>query len=607
MSTPSIDATRRRFIAQFSALGLGGTLLPGVLWAEMNRGPRPAVFAGWGVVQQTGAQQITPEMLKHALAMAGLSFTEDDQKAMLQAVNQNLTRVTELRAIHIPNDVSPPFHFSALVPGMTVNRTKQPFRMSTPSVKRPANFEEVAYWPVVQLAQLVKTKQATSTELTKLYLDRLHRYNPTLNCAVTILDDLALEQAKQADSEIAAGKYKGPLHGIPRGAKDIIAVKGYNTTWGSGAFQDQVINTDASIVDMLRDAGAVLVAKLTTGEIAQGDRWFGGQTKSPWDPTTGSGGSSAGPGSATAAGLVGFSIGTETSGSILGPSARCGVTGLRPTLGRISRDGVMALSWTQDRLGPMCRYAEDCALVMSVIARPDSRDMSVVDIPFNWNAQLDIKKLRVGYLKTAFEENTDATGKKHQQATLDALTALGLKLVPVEVPEFTTDVSAINVESATFFDEFMRTGRDKKLTNLGRANGWKGARVLPAVDYLQAQRIRMMMMMKLAEATAHVDVYLGPGNGGGGGGRGAAAAGAPAAETPETAPRRQGAGQRHSSMANLATYPAVAVPNGFNAAGLPTSITFFARPFGESELLAVVKAYQDATGFHLKHPTLVRT
>jgi Asp-tRNA(Asn)/Glu-tRNA(Gln) amidotransferase A subunit family amidase len=309
---------------------------------------------------------------------------------------------------------------------------------------------------------------------------------------------------------------------------------------------------------------------------------------------------------------VAFAIGTETSGSILGPSARCGVTGLRPTLGRISRDGVMALSWTQDRLGPMCRYAEDCALVMSVIARPDNRDMSVVDIPFNWDAQLDVRKLRVGYLKAAFDENPDPVGRANQQQTLDALTKLGVKLLTVEVPDFTTDVSAINVESATFFDEFMRSGRDKDLTNLGRANGWKGARVLPAVDYLQAQRIRMMMMMKLADATAHVDVYLGPGNaGGGGGGRGGAggagagAAGAGAAAGGEGGgPRRQGPGQRHSAMANLATYPAVAVPNGFNASGQPTSLTFFARPFGETELLAVVKAYQDATGFHLKHPQL---
>jgi Asp-tRNA(Asn)/Glu-tRNA(Gln) amidotransferase A subunit family amidase len=607
MTTTSIDGTRRRFLAQCSSLGLGGTLLPGILWAEMQ--------------QTGGAQQVTPEMLKNAIAMAGLSFTEADQKTMLQAVNQNLTRVTELRAIEIPNDVSPPFHFSALVPGMTVNRTKLPFRMSTPAVKRPANFEDVAFWPVMQLAQLIKTRQASSTELTRLYLERLHRYNPTLYCAVTILDDLALEQARQADAELAAGRYKGPLHGIPWGAKDIIAVKGYKTTWGSGAFRDQVLDHDASVVTLLREAGAVLVAKLTTGEIAQGDRWFGGQTRSPWNPAQGSGGSSAGPGSATAAGLVGFSIGTETSGSILGPSARCGVTGLRPTLGRISRDGVMVLSWTQDRLGPMCRYAEDCALVMSVIARPDQRDLSVVDIPFNWNAQLDIRKLRVGYLKTAFEENTDATGREHQQQTLDALIALGVKPVPVEVPEFSTDVSAINVESGTFFDAFMRSGRDKNLTNLGRANGWKGARVMPAVDYLQSQRIRMMMMMKLAEATAGLDVYVVASNNTGGtagrGARGAApdtsdpAAAAAAAEAGRgrgTGRGRGGGGtppapaQRHFTMANLACYPAINVPNGFSDSGQPTNVTFFARPFGETELLALAKAYQDAAGFHLQRP-----
>lgn len=592
MATPDLASARRSFLAQCSALGVGGTLLPGLLWAE---------------VAQSGGQTITADMLRHAIDMAGLTFSDADQKQMLDAVNQNLTRFKDLRQIDIPNDVSPPFHFSALVPGMTLDRKAMPFVMSTPAVKRPAHLEDVAFWPVVQLAHLIRTRQVTSTELTTMYLDRLHRYNPLLNCVVTTTDALALAQAKQADAEIAAGKYKGPLHGIPWGAKDIIAVKGYKTTWGSGAYKDQVIDKDASIVEMLREAGAVLVAKLTSGEIAQGDRWFGGQTKNPWDPATGSGGSSAGPGSATAAGLVGFSIGTETSGSILGPSSRCGVTGLRPTLGRISRDGVMALSWTQDRLGPMCRYAEDCALVMRVISRADGRDLSCVDLPFNWNATLDLKTIRVGYLKTAFDENEDPIGRERQQATFDAVTKLGFTIVPVEVPEFTTDVSAINVESATFFDGLMRSGRDALLTNPGRANGWKGERVLPAVDYLQSQRIRMMMMMKLAEATKHVDVYLGPSNGGapapagGPGGPGGPGGGGGGRQ------RRQGAGQRHSAMANLATYPAVAVPNGFGPTGLPTSLTFFARPFKETELLAVVKAYQDATAHHLKHPTLAAT
>ncbi len=497
----SNDESRRRFLAYFSSIGLSGTLLPGALWAQ---------------AQQAGAQQITAEILKSSLAMAGLSFTEEDQRAMLQGVNQNLTRYEEVRKLNIPNNVSPPFYFSAIVPGMKVNRVREPFRMSTPSVKRPANLEDVAFWPVTQLAQLIKSKQVTSTELTRMYLARLHKHNEKLNCVVTFLDDVALAQSKQADAEIAAGRYKGPLHGIPWGAKDIMAVKGYKTTWGSDAYKDQMFDEESSVVEMLRDAGAVLLAKLATGELAQGDRWFGGQTKNPWNPADGSSGSSAGPASATAGGLAAFAIGTETSGSILSPSGRCGVTGLRPTFGRVSRYGVMALSWTQDRLGPMCRYAEDCALVMHAIARPDGRDMSVSEIPFNWDARLDVRKLRVGYLKDGFDETRDPLLKKNEEQALEQIRSLGVKLVPVSVPEWSLDVSSIGVESAVFFDEMIRTGRDKKMTNPGRAASWRPARTIPAVEYLQNQRARAMMMAKLAEATAEVDVYLVPANSGGG-------------------------------------------------------------------------------------------
>jgi Asp-tRNA(Asn)/Glu-tRNA(Gln) amidotransferase A subunit family amidase len=575
-------------------------------------------------------------MLKDALTLSGLSFPDDDQKAMLQSVNQNLARYEELRNLHIPNDVSPPFYFSPIVPGMKVNRVRLPLRFSTPAAKRPANLEDVAFWPLTRLSQLIRTRQVTSVDLTKMYLARLHKYNEKLNCVVTFLDDLALEQAKRADAEIAAHKYKGPLHGIPWGAKDILTLPGYKTTWGSNAYKDQVLDEEASVIGMLRDAGAVLLAKLTSGELAQGDRWFGGQTKNPWNTEEGSSGSSAGPACATAAGLVAFGIGTETSGSILSPSARCGVTGLRPTFGRVSRHGVMALSWTQDRLGPLCRYAEDCAVVMSVIAKPDDRDMSVSDIPFNWNARLDIRKLRVGYLKDAFDETRDEVAKRNEEKALEQVRALGVKLVPLTVPEWNVDVSSIGVESAVFFDELIRTGRDKQLTNPGRANGFRSSRVVPAVEYLQSQRARMMMMMKLAEATADVDVYLAPFNAGGGGGaRGGAiptdAARGGTTPTDGASPadggavpaatrggrgrgaargggglnaQRRSAVQRHFTMANLACYPAVSVPNGFSEAGTPGSITFYARPFGEAELLAVVKAYQDASGFHLKHPKL---
>lgn len=566
-------------------MGLGGTLLPGVLWAQL---------------QQDGAQAVTQPMLSAALSLSGLSFDEKEQQSMLQAVNQNLNRYEEVRKLQIPNDISPPFYFSPIVPGMKVNQVRQPFRYSSPRVRRPANLEDVAFWPVTQLAQLIRTRQVTSLELTQMYLARLHRYNDKLNCVVTFLDDLALAQAKQADAEIAAGKHKGPLHGIPWGAKDIIAVKGNKTTWGSGAYKDQVIDEDASIVEMLRDAGAVLLAKLTSGELAQGDRWFGGQTRNPWNVAEGSSGSSAGPASATAAGLVGFGIGSETSGSILSPSARCGLTGLRPTFGRVSRYGVMALSWTQDRLGPLCRSAEDCALVMSVIARPDNRDMSVSEIPFNWNPRLGIRNLRVGYLKEAFDETRDPVARRNEEKALAQVHALGVKLIAVTIPDGNTDTGSFNVESAVFFDELVRSGRDKLLTNPARANGFRSSRLIPAVEYLQSQRARTMMMMKLAEATAEVDVYLSPAepeNRGAGRGPGAPAPGAQGGN-------RQSAYRRHFAMANSAGYPATSVPNGFTDTGTPTAITFYARPFGETALLAITKAYQDASGFHLQHPNL---
>jgi len=604
------DESRRRFLACFSSLGLGGTLLPGVLWAQ---------------AQEENTQRITMEMLRGALAISGLSFSDEDQKSMLQAVNRSLTTYEDLRKLEIPNDVAPPFYFSALVPGMKVSRTREPLRFSAHSNKRPANVEDLAFAPLTQLAHLLKTRQVTSTELTTMYLARLHKHNDKLNCVVTFLDDLALSQAKQADAEIRAGHYKGPLHGIPWGAKDIIAVPGYKTTWGSGAYKDQVLAEEASVVTMLRNSGAVLLAKLTSGELAQGDRWFGGMTRNPWNPEEGSSGSSAGPASATAAGLVGFSIGSETSGSILSPSARCGVTGLRPTFGRVSRYGVMALSWTQDRLGPLCRYAEDCAVVMSAIARPDDRDLSVVDLPFNWSARKDIRKLRVGYLEGAFEETRDPIAKHNDENALERIRSLVGKLVPVKVPEWNIEVSSIGVESGVFFDQLIRSGQDKQMTNPGRANGFRSSRLVPAVEYLQSQRARTMMMMKLAEATAGIDVYLVPANSGGGGPRPPATAtdgaarptgsdgGRPPAATDGAPPRTPGGGfggqrrsivSRHFNMANLAGYPAVNVVNGFTDKNTPTNITIYARPFLDGEVLAVAKAYQDAAGFYKKRPPL---
>ena len=579
----STAESRRHFLASVSALGLSAPLLPGVLWAKMA---------------EAGATTVDVPMLKAAATVAGLQFSDETLASMVIGVNQNLGRIETLHAQKIPNNVSPPFYFSPLVPGMQVDRTRAPLKMSKlPSIKRPAQLDELAFWPVTHLAQLLKTRAGTSVELTEMYLARLHRYNPKLNCVVTFLDELALQQAKQADAEIAAGKYRGPLHGVPWGAKDIIAVKGHKTTWGSGAYKDQVIEEEASIVEILREAGAVLLAKLTTGELAGGDQWFGGRTNNPWNLNEGASGSSAGPGSAVGAGLVPFAIGTETGGSILSPSARCGVTGLRPTFGRVSRYGVMALAWTQDRLGPMCRYVEDCATVMSVIAKPDGRDLSVSDIPFNWDATLDIKKLKVGYLNNAFKDaDRLPEWTRNDEATLAKLQSMGVELIPISTPDFPIEILSISVEAAVFFDDLLRSGRDQLLTAKTKADRFRVSRMVPAVEYLQSQRMRSIMMQQLAAATAGVDVYLAPSANG----NPRAPEGAAAPVTPPP----QNLTQQHSQMANLACYPGLALPNGFSANGTPTSINFMARPFGEGALMALAKAYQDATDFNRKHPVL---
>ncbi len=576
-------------MAHFAGAGLGTTLAPGILWARM---------------QDAAAQRVNLAMVTEALKLSGIDLTEEERTALVEGANRNLTGYEEIRQLHIPPDVSPPFHFSPVVPGLTVTKTRQPFRLSpAPAVKRPASLDDVAFWPVRHLAELVRTKQVTSLELTDMYLARLHRYNPLLNNVVTFLDDYGRAEARRADSEIAAGKYKGPLHGIPWGAKDIISVKGHPTTWGSAPFKEQVLDYDASVVEMLRDAGAVLIAKVTTGELAGGDNWFGGQTKNPWDPTQGSSGSSAGPSSATAAGCIGFGIGTETSGSILSPAARCGLAGLRPTFGRVSRYGVMALSWTLDRLGPICRYAEDTAIVMQAIAKPDGRDMSVTDVPFNWNAQFDIKKLRVGIVQHSFDDISNASAKANAEKTLETLRSLGVtQFIPVTVPEFSANISGLNVERTAYFDEHIRAGRMKGTRGGNQASG----RLIPAPDYLQQQRARMMMMIELAKATSHVDVYIVGSNNTGVGGPGPRAAGAP--ETPPPQPQRpQPPTQRHFTMANAAGYPAINLPNGFADTGSPTNAVIYGQPYRELEIIALAKAYQDAAGFHTRKPAKMET
>ena len=479
---------------------------------------------------------------------------------------------------------------------MSFDMAPRPLKMSKSApVKRPANIEDAAFWPVTNLAQLIKTRQIRSVELTEMYLDRLKRYDDQLKFVVTLTPDLAMEQAKRADTEIAAGKYRGPLHGIPWGAKDLISKKGYKTTWGAAPFKDQSFDYDATIVKRLEDAGAVLVAKLSTGELAGGDVWFGGQTKNPWNPEEGSSGSSAGPASATSAGCIGFAIGTETGGSIVGPSTRCGVYGMRPSYGRVSRYGVMTLAWSLDKPGPLCRGVEDCALVLHALQGPDDKDLTVTSVPFNWDAALDVKKLRVGYLKAAFDEPRAAKEEKdNDAAALDKIRRLGVTLTPIEFPEYPIrDLLAIMyAEFSAAFDDLTRSKRDNLLARQGRgsdANLYRTNRFVPAVEYIQATRVRALLMEAMAKTMADIDVYLAPITSG--------------------RPRIPGgAGNSlvglNTTLTNLTGHPTVVVRNGFNADGLPTSITFTGKVYGESAMLALAHAYQTSTEWHLKHPPL---
>jgi Asp-tRNA(Asn)/Glu-tRNA(Gln) amidotransferase A subunit family amidase len=417
-----------------------------------------------------------------------------------------------------------------------------------------------------------------------MYLERLKRLDPSLLAVVTLTEERALREAERADQEIAAGRYRGPLHGIPWGAKDLLAAKGYRTTWGSVPFKDQVIDQDATAVERLVDAGAVLVAKLSLGELARGDVWFGGMTRNPWNLEQGSSGSSAGPAAATVAGGVGFALGSETLGSIVSPSTRTGATGLRPTFGRVSRHGAMTLCWSLDKIGPICRSVEDCALVLAAIQGPDCKDATVVDMPYSWDPRRDVRKLRIGYAKSLFEEKP-AEGQEEWHAldlaALEALRQLGIELRPIELPR-ELPISALRVilgaESAAAFDELTRGGKDDQLVRQVEGawpNSFRQGQTIPAVAYIQANRVRTLLMREMDRLFADLDVYLAPTYGG-----------------------------DNLLLTNLTGHPQVTLPNGFRKDGTPTSLTFTGRLFGEAELLAVAKAYQDATGFHLRVPEL---
>lgn len=566
-----LEWNRRRFVAGLSGLGLGSTLLPGALTA----------CAG-------NAEGVSVATLRTAQTLAGLSLSDEELETVAERLNGErslLDAYAGIRDPEIHNHLPPSFVFHPLPPGKAMPETAGGMRPSRPEVSKPESNADLAFLPVTHLARLVESGEVTSTELTELYLARLRRFDPQLHCVVNLTEDLAREQAARADEEIAAGNYRGPLHGIPWGAKDLLAVKGTKTTWGASPYREQVLDEDATVYTKLTEAGAVLVAKLTMGALAQGDRWFGGRTRNPWNTEDGSSGSSAGPGSATAAGLVGFSIGTETRGSIISPSTRNGVSGHRPTFGRVSRAGAMALSWTMDKIGPMCRSAEDCALVFEAIRGADGLDRAVTDPPFAWDAEADPTALRVGYHRSAVEDEIEDDPENPEQvemrratqantrAAIEALRGIGVEITPFDLPDFGSDDLGfvLTTESAAAHDALARSGADLAMKAPPEESRWPDSfrlhRFVPAVEYLQAMRVRTRIMQELDEALGDLDLFIGS----------------------------------HLGLTNLTGHPEVSVPSGFHE-GSPTSLRFTGKLYGDTEILTLAHAYQQVTDFHVRQP-----
>ncbi|MEM6648104.1 MAG: amidase [Bacteroidota bacterium] len=561
---------RRAFVEASAALGLG-SLWPGVLYAKAAE-----------------ANTLTTAVIAEAEKVMGLAFAEEQRELMLEDLQDRLDTFERLRATPIPNAVAPALRFDPMIgrpapPEVEISRLDG---WDGPSIERPSSDADLAFLPVTDLASLIRDRKVTATELTQLYLRRLKRYDPVLQAVVTLTEDRALAQAAEADREIAAGNYRGPLHGIPWGAKDLLAVQGYPTTWGAMPYREQVIDEDAEVVKRLDAAGAVLVAKLTLGALAWGDVWFGGTTKNPWNVEQGSSGSSAGPGSAVAAGLVGFAIGSETLGSIVSPSTRNGVTGHRPTFGRVSRAGAMALSWSMDKLGPMCRSAADCALVFDAIHGADVGDPTTTSQPFAYPLP-DVRELRIGYYASAFEG--DYRGHEHDQAVLSVLRGQGLTLAPVELPQddrLGAMLLTLNAEAAAAFDDLTRSGGTDTMVQQIR-NAWpnvfRHARFIPAVEYLQANRARTELMQAMHAVMDTVDVIVTPSYRGG-----------------------------VLQITNLTGHPCVALPHAFDALAdqpdsprrAPRSISFIGGLHQDAAVLAVADAYQRATDFHRLRPPI---
>jgi Asp-tRNA(Asn)/Glu-tRNA(Gln) amidotransferase A subunit family amidase len=540
--------------------------------------------------------EVNAKLVKKAEWISGLELTRDERELMLEDLQERLEHFAAIRAVPLDNGVAPALMFHPAPLAADVSDRGGTSVVDVGNVARPGSDEDLAFASVRELAALVGSRQLSSTELTTLYLDRLRRFDPTLHCVITSTEELALEQAKQADREIAAGNRRGPLHGLPWGVKDLFSVPGYRTTWGATPYKEQVRDEKATVVARLEQAGAPLLAKLSVGALAWGDVWFDEMTRNPWNTEQGSSGSSAGSAAATAAGLVGFAIGTETWGSIVSPCTRCGVTGLRPTFGRVSRSGAMALSWSMDKVGPIARSADDCALVFEAIHGADGLDPTAVDRPFHWNPERDVHSLRVGYVESLFEEDRAAEVEDEQakamlhewqeldRRSLAVLRGLGVELVPLALPD-KYPVAALSfiltAEASAAFDELTRSGEDDLLVRQIRfawPNVFRHGQLIPAVEYIRANRIRALLMQEMEQTLADVDAYVVPSFGG-----------------------------DHLLLTNLTGQPAVVVPNGFHEGdGTPTSITFMGRLYGESEVLLLAHAFQQATDFHTRRPPLDR-
>ena len=542
-----------------------------------------ALFCG---LQSFAQDTISKSDIPAAARLLDLKYTQKEIDTMYDGVKGNMMGYRSMHKQPLNNNVPMSLWQSPVLPGMKFNEKQELINWNIPAnTQMPVNKNDLAFYNILQLASLIKNKKISSVDLTQFFIDRIKKFGDTLQCVITVTEEIAMQQAKQADAEMAKGKYRGPLHGIPYGLKDLFAVKGTKTTWGAAPYKDQVIEEDAFVYSQLKAAGAVLVAKFTLGALAMGDYWYGGRTKNPWNLKTGSSGSSAGSTSATVAGLVPFAIGTETLGSIVSPSSTCGATGLRPTFGSISRSGAMTLSWSLDKVGPICRSAEDAAVVFNSIHGTDGLDMSAVNKPFNYKPNTDIKKMKVAYAKNYFDKITDTS--RNEWRVLEAYKKLGVQLIPVDFPDsgvynFPVVNIIINAECAAAFDEFTRNNIDDEMTQQGKSdwpNSFRVSRLIPAVEYINANRHRFLLMQKMNELMKNVDVVICPTRGSG----------------------------NQLSITNLTGHPVVCMPTGFDKRfNLPTSITLVGRLYDEATLLSAAKALQDATTWDDVHPEMFK-